>query len=142
MKQKSFIGREKRKSTREEERDRRRQREANANRSVVDSLGLRATDAELIKNRLTFLSRRTIWSERNPMALVFSVSKKDSQGNRQNNNREEKTNGECGAEAQRQKESQQDKYNFLPFKSKDRGRTRGRKENSEEKLFSTSSLKI
>lgn len=72
----------------EEERDRRRKREANANRSVVDSLRLRATDTELIKNRLTFLNRRTIWSERNPMALVFSVKKKDS-GNRQNNSREE-----------------------------------------------------
>ncbi len=72
----------------------------------MDSLGLRATDAELIKNRLTFLSRRTIWNKRNPMALVFSARKKDSKGNRQNNNREKKTNGECGAETQRQKETQ------------------------------------
>lgn len=89
----------------EEEKDRRRKREANANRSVVDSLGLRATDAELIKKRLTFLSRRTIWSERNPVASVFSVRKRDSKGNRQNNSREYKTNGECGAETQRQKET-------------------------------------
>lgn len=86
----------------EEERDRRRQREANANRSVVDSLRQRATDAELIKNRLTFLNRRTIWNKRNPMALVFSLRKKDSKGNRQNNNREKKINEETGAEAQRQ----------------------------------------
>ena len=38
------------------------------------------------------------------MALVFSVRKKDSKGNRQNNNREKKTNGETG-EKQRQKET-------------------------------------
>lgn len=75
-------------------RDRRRQKEPNANRSVVDSLRLRATDAELIKNRLTFLSRSTIWSERNPVALIFSVRKKDGKSNRQNNNREKKTNME------------------------------------------------
>lgn len=82
---------------RERKRDRRRQREANANRSVVDSLRLRATDAELIKNRLTSLSRRTIWSRRNPVALIFSARKKDGKRNRQNNKREKKTNGECGA---------------------------------------------
>lgn len=72
----------------------------------MDSLRLRATDAELIKNRLTFLSRRTIWRERNSIALVFSVRKKDSKDNSQNNNREKKTNGECAADTQRPKEIQ------------------------------------
>ena len=66
----------------------------------MDSPRLRATDAELIKNRLTFLSGRTIWSERNPMALVLSVREKDRKGKGQNNNREKKTNGECGAKAE------------------------------------------
>lgn len=66
-------------------------REANANRSVVDCLGLRATDAELIKNRLTSLSRRTIWSKRNPVALFFfSVRNKNHEGNRQNNRKKDK----------------------------------------------------
>lgn len=68
--------------------DSRNQREENANRSGVDCLGLRATDAELIKNRRTFLSRKTIWSKRSPVALCYSVMK-NSKGKRQNNNRKE-----------------------------------------------------
>lgn len=63
----------------------------------MDCLRLRAKDTELIKNRLIFLSR-TIWSERNPTALVFSVRK-------QNKNRETETNGTRGAETQRQKKT-------------------------------------
>lgn len=60
-----------------------RQREANANRSVVDSLRLRATDAELIKDRLLFLNGGQCGARENPMALVFSVRKMDCKGNRQ-----------------------------------------------------------
>ena len=86
----------------------------------MDSLGLRATDAELIKKRLTFLSRTTIWSERNPMASVLSVRKRDGKGNRQNNSREYKTNGECGAGTQRLKGNS--RINAISF-SKGRQRT-------------------
>lgn len=92
----------------------------------MDSLRLRATDAELIKNRLTFLNRRTIWSKRNPMALVFSLRKKDSKGNRQNNNREKKTNGETGAEAQRQRETNKSRMDAIPFLSRREGKEEGR----------------
>jgi len=58
----------------EEGRDRRRLREANANRSVVESLRLRATDAELIKNRRSSLSRGTILGETQRHCLFVSCT--------------------------------------------------------------------
>lgn len=47
------------------------------------------------------------------MALLFSLRKKDSKGSGQNNNREQKTNGECGGETQRQRETERDECNLL-----------------------------
>lgn len=80
------LGTVKEKKNEEEERDRRRQIEANANRSVVESLRLRGTDAKLIKNTQISMSRGTIRSERYPMALVFSVRQQESQGKKRHNN--------------------------------------------------------
>lgn len=79
----------------------------------MDCLRLRATDAELIKNRLTLLSRRTMRSERNPTALLFCARKKNSKGNRQNNDREKENKLSIRTQTQRQKVAQWDKYDFL-----------------------------
>lgn len=96
----------------------------------MDSLRLRATDAELIKNRLTFLSRRTIWSKRNPMALVFSVRKRDSKGtvkttiekNRQTENVVQRYKG-------RRKHSGMTTIAFLSREEEGQRKKKGKKEN-------------
>ena len=72
----------------------------------MESLRLRAADAELIKNRLTSLSRGTMWSGKNPVAMGFVCDRGMVKGNRQNKNREEKRDG-C---------------NFLALKKKDTGK--------------------
>lgn len=51
----------------------------------MDSLRLRSTDAELIKNRLTSLSRRTIWSQRKLVVLLLLLEREEAQERREEN---------------------------------------------------------
>lgn len=77
----------------------------------MERLRLRTADAELIKNRLTFQSRKT--SARSPIGLLLSAR-------RENNNREKETNGACGAKPQQQKKHRGGRI-FPSFQNKMKG---------------------
>lgn len=133
----SFTWRKKKKRSVEEERDRRRQSKANANRSV-ESLRLRATDAKLIKNRRTSVSRGTEWSGRKPLAPVFSVRQRGSKTKRTKQQQQERRGDkEKRRRSQDMKAKGNSRIDVIPLLSK-RRKTKEKEKEGKKILYRNS----